>query len=331
VITRQQIRAVVADGGRVIDPAGRPVGRIMNVFLGVRTSEPWWLTVDPDGSGGTETVVPLAGARLVDGCVQVQYTAADVRGAPGADGPFGRLGQRREQEVRRYYAALDDAARDDLSPGENHSQRGTTTGQPRVRTRRSTPVVGGSHGNHPSVRPSITAQAISAGRGVIPVIAGLDVRAGDDDTVAYPATPDGPWTPVSTSSAGPGWSQCRQWRWPSVPTSIRAMRLELRPVLDLTGLPEDVLDDLLLAAGEAASNAVEHARSPRLPFFDVLGDVGEGRARIVIQDHGHWRIPAGDGGRGRGLHMIGVLSDATLTLGSQGTTVVLRNRSRSSR
>jgi hypothetical protein len=28
--------------------------------------------------------------------------------------------------------------------------------------------------------------------------------------------------------------------------------------------------------------------------------------------------------------MIGVLSDATLTLGSQGTTVVLRNRSRSS-
>jgi anti-sigma regulatory factor (Ser/Thr protein kinase) len=104
------------------------------------------------------------------------------------------------------------------------------------------------------------------------------------------------------------------------------MRVELRPVLDLTGLPDHELDDLVLAAGEAATNAVEHARLPTLPFFDVSAEVGEHRARIVIHDHGRWRIPAAGGDRGHGLRMIGRLADATLTVGSLGTTVVLRNR-----
>jgi anti-sigma regulatory factor (Ser/Thr protein kinase) len=106
------------------------------------------------------------------------------------------------------------------------------------------------------------------------------------------------------------------------------MRLELAPVLELTGLPDGEVDDLVLAAGEAASNAVEHADSPVLPFFDVLTEVGEGRARIVVQDHGRWRAPTFGGERGRGLQMIGVLADATLTVGALGTTVVLCSRPR---
>jgi anti-sigma regulatory factor (Ser/Thr protein kinase) len=104
------------------------------------------------------------------------------------------------------------------------------------------------------------------------------------------------------------------------------MRLELRALLDLSGLPDDELEDLALAAGEAGANAVEHARLPTLPFFDVLTEVGEHWARIVIQDHGRWQTPFTGGHRGRGLQMIGVLADATLTVGSRGTTVVLRNR-----
>jgi anti-sigma regulatory factor (Ser/Thr protein kinase) len=104
------------------------------------------------------------------------------------------------------------------------------------------------------------------------------------------------------------------------------MRVELRPVLDLTGLPDHELDDLVLAAGEAATNAVEHARLPTLPFFDVSTEVGEHRARITIQDHGRWRAPTAGGGRGHGLQLIGFLADATLTAGPRGTTVVLCNR-----
>jgi anti-sigma regulatory factor (Ser/Thr protein kinase) len=168
---------------------------------------------------------------------------------------------------------------------------------------------------------------VPAGVDVLPLVAGLDVRTADDGPAAYPATASRPWPPVSTSSPGPPWRQCRQWRWPSIPTSVRVMRLEVRALLDMTGLPDDELEDLLLAAGEAGANAVEHAHLPTLPFFDVLAEVGEHWARIVVQDHGRWRTPSTGGHRGRGLQMIGLLTDAMLTVGSRGTTVVLRNRS----
>jgi anti-sigma regulatory factor (Ser/Thr protein kinase) len=76
--------------------------------------------------------------------------------------------------------------------------------------------------------------------------------------------------------------------------------VELRPVLGLTGLTAHELDDLILASGESATNAVEHARSPTPSFFDVSAEVGEHRARIVIQDHGRWRTPTAGGHQGRG-------------------------------
>ncbi len=166
--------------------------------------------------------------------------------------------------------------------------------------------------------------------GSLPVTAGLDVCAGYDGPDAYPAASSGPWPPVSTSSSGVPWWQRRQWRWPSVPTALPAMRKELCLLLDLTGLPDDELQDLILAAGEAAANAVEHASDPALPCFDVLAEVGEARACIVIQDHGRWSAPSAGGDRGRGLQMISFLADATLTVGARGTTVVLRNRAGSS-
>jgi hypothetical protein len=110
VITRQQIRSVMADGGRLVDPVGQPVGRIVDVVLSWRTSQPTWATVHSPLCAGAGVVVPLAGARLLDGCVQVSYTAADVCGSPRGDGSGGRLEERREEELRRYYAVLDDAA-----------------------------------------------------------------------------------------------------------------------------------------------------------------------------------------------------------------------------
>jgi anti-sigma regulatory factor (Ser/Thr protein kinase) len=113
-------------------------------------------------------------------------------------------------------------------------------------------------------------------------------------------------------------------------SSVRAMRLQLRPFLDTTGLPGHDLDDLVLAASEAAANAVEHARLSDRPYFDVLTEVGEDRAGILIQDHGRWRPPSGGGDRGRGLYLMGRLSDATLSVGKRGTTVLLRNRTAAS-
>jgi anti-sigma regulatory factor (Ser/Thr protein kinase) len=249
VITRQQIRSAMADGGRLIDPAGQPVGRIVDVVLGTRTMQPTWATVDCLLCTGA--VVPLAGARLLDGDVQVPYTAADVCGAPRGERSGARLDRQWQEELRRHYAVLDEPGLDDLG-------------------------------------------------------------------LAWPSR--------ATTSPGPAWREHRQWRWPSLPTSVRSMRVELRSVLDLTGLADDELDDLVLAAGEAANNAVEHAQRPTRPFFDVSTEVGEQEASIVIQDHGRWCTPSEGGNRGRGLQMIGVLADATVTVAPAGTTVVLRNR-----
>jgi hypothetical protein len=302
VITRQQIRAVLADGGQVVDPAGQQVGRIVDVVLGYRTSQPAWVTVECRLCDA-EAFVPLARARLLEGCVQVPYTAAEVCRAPRADRSAGRLDERQWEELGHFYADLDD---------------GIPVG--------SGPLVTATSGSRRTDGAALA--PVDAGLDVLPAFPGLAVRGGNDSPAAYPATSTGPWLPLSTSSPGPSWWERRQWRWPSVPSSIRAMRLELAPVLELTGLPGGEVDDLVLAAGEAASNAVEHADSPVLPFFDVLTEVGAVRARIVVQDHGRWRAPTFGGERGRGLQMIGVLADATLTVGALGTTVVLCSRPR---
>jgi anti-sigma regulatory factor (Ser/Thr protein kinase)/sporulation protein YlmC with PRC-barrel domain len=320
VITRQQIRTVMADGARVVDSAGQSVGRIVDVVLDVQTSEPAYMTVACGPPPGDAVVVPLTGACLLDGSVQVPYTAADVSGAPPADGSARRLDRHQEEELRRYYAGLDHGA-----PGEplRPSGQGTAAApEPRPGWPRM-PVT--DRNGHRRIEGT-AASSLRVPVEVLPRVAGLDVHTADDGPAAYPAAASGPWLPVSTSSPGPPWWQRRQWRWPLVVTSVRYMRLELRPLLDMTGLPDDELEDLILAAGEAANNAVEHAIFPALPFFDVLTEVGEHRARIVIQDHGRWRTPSARGHRGRGLQMIGLLADATLTVGSRGTTVVLRNR-----
>ena len=325
VITRQQIRAVMADGARVVDSAGHLVGRIVDVVLDVQTTEPAYLTVSCAVPPGDPVVVPLTGARLLDGSVQVPYTAAGVSGAPHADGSAGHP-NRQQEELRRYYAGLDHDV--PVEPYRPADRGGAAEPEPRAGWSR-TPVMdgNGSRTTHARTPGSLLRPA---GVEVLPLVAGLDVRTADDGPAAYPATAPGPWPPVSTSSAGPPWWQRRQWRWPSLLPAVRVMRLELRPLLDLTGLPDDELEDLILAAGEAATNAIEHARVPTLPFFDVLTEVGEHRARIVVQDHGRWRTPTAGGHRGRGLRMIGLLADATLTVGARGTTVVLRNRPGSS-
>jgi hypothetical protein len=103
------MRDVLIDGGRVVDSAGRSVGRIEHVHLSVRTFEPARVTVtcvDCDGA----VVVPLAGARLLDGCVHVPYTATDVCAAPRADGTAGRLHSWPAAEPDQYHARLLDGA-----------------------------------------------------------------------------------------------------------------------------------------------------------------------------------------------------------------------------
>ena len=77
------------------------------------------------------------------------------------------------------------------------------------------------------------------------------------------------------------------------------MRGELRPFLAQSGLPDVDVDDLILAASEAAANGIEHAVHPTEPYFDVRAEVEGRRVRIVVRDYGRWTTrPVHPGGPG---------------------------------
>jgi anti-sigma regulatory factor (Ser/Thr protein kinase) len=103
------------------------------------------------------------------------------------------------------------------------------------------------------------------------------------------------------------------------------LRRGLNDFLRGAALTDDGRYDLLLAGCEAASNAIEHARNPSEPFFDVLTEIGDDSVTIVISDHGQWRDATVDTYRGRGLVMMRALVDTTMEALPQGTTVTLRS------
>ncbi len=116
-----------------------------------------------------------------------------------------------------------------------------------------------------------------------------------------------------------------EWRLRSVESAIPSMRRELRAFIADSDLSEDEREDLVLAACEAGTNAVEHAQQPMKPFFDVYIQIADGLVTIVVRDHGQWQQPTSDPYRGRGLAMMRVLADTTVTTRPHGTTVTMRN------
>ena len=125
-----------------------------------------------------------------------------------------------------------------------------------------------------------------------------------------------------------------QGRLPARPRQLRVMRRAVEEWAAAVGLPDDVLDDLQYALGEAAANAVEHAYGgleeggefsftlTHLPGVDG----GDGGVAVEVSDQGRWwPVPADSGYRGRGvqvLHAIG--RDVRIDSGDGGTTVRFR-------
>jgi anti-sigma regulatory factor (Ser/Thr protein kinase) len=120
--------------------------------------------------------------------------------------------------------------------------------------------------------------------------------------------------------------RCREWRLPSTASSVPVLRRGLHAFLQGTPLSGDQAYDLLLAACEAASNAIEHAQRPSEPFFDVFTEVDDGRVSILVRDFGEWCEDLTGPHRGRGLGMMRELADVSLISEPGGTTVTLRSR-----
>lgn len=120
------------------------------------------------------------------------------------------------------------------------------------------------------------------------------------------------------------------------PVAPSVARTLLRRWLGILSWPAGQLEDILLAASEAVSNAAEHAYRNRTPgMIELSGAVeitpgGQRQAILTVRDHGHWRPPpADDEARRRGIPLMRACMD-TVTItqphDQTGTRVVLRSR-----
>jgi anti-sigma regulatory factor (Ser/Thr protein kinase) len=109
---------------------------------------------------------------------------------------------------------------------------------------------------------------------------------------------------------------------------VTVLRRALTDFLQGSDLSADERYDLLLAVCEAASNAIEHALNPTEPFFEVLTEIGGARVTVVVRDHGQWCHGPPGVDRGRGLAMMWMLADSTVTPSPRGTTVTIHSSPR---
>ncbi len=113
---------------------------------------------------------------------------------------------------------------------------------------------------------------------------------------------------------------------PALPWSLRDIRLAVRRWLSAVGAPPRAVADLLVAVGEAASNAVEHAYGPGGGTVMVHLELQQPYVLATVRDTGRWRLPRNED-RGRGtLFMRDCSDDLRIDHGPTGTNVVIRRR-----
>jgi anti-sigma regulatory factor (Ser/Thr protein kinase)/putative methionine-R-sulfoxide reductase with GAF domain len=111
---------------------------------------------------------------------------------------------------------------------------------------------------------------------------------------------------------------------PAVPESLKDIRAAVRRWLSSVGIEGDLGSDLLLAVGEACTNAVEHAYGPAGGDVHLRLELLDGQVVITVRDNGHWR-PARGKNRGRGLTLMRKCGDdVEVDRSDEGTTVVIR-------
>ena len=114
---------------------------------------------------------------------------------------------------------------------------------------------------------------------------------------------------------------------------LREVRRTVRAWLDAAGLPEVMVEELVLAASEACANVVDHSgarATVHCPAGWIDGAISDDAVRIVVTDRGRWlhRPPTSERStRGRGLQLMrGLVDDMQLVTGAEGTTVELVRR-----
>jgi signal transduction histidine kinase/DNA-binding response OmpR family regulator len=113
-------------------------------------------------------------------------------------------------------------------------------------------------------------------------------------------------------------------RLPAEPTRLTVLRHQLREFLTAHGVPDDDVFDLTVALSEAAANAIEHPVDPSEPVITVEASVDDEAVVVTVKDTGRWRPAGAAGPRGRGLALIGAVSELAVLRSESGTAVTLR-------
>ncbi|NDU71540.1 SpoIIE family protein phosphatase [Actinomadura sp. DSM 109109] len=118
--------------------------------------------------------------------------------------------------------------------------------------------------------------------------------------------------------------------FPAESAQLAPLREALRGWLAQCQLPRRTAQGVLVAAGEACANAVEHGRpAAGVHTVRLRAEAYVDQVRLTIADTGRWKPPGGgaDLNRGRGTALMRALtSKLTITPGPDGTTVHMHTR-----
>jgi len=110
------------------------------------------------------------------------------------------------------------------------------------------------------------------------------------------------------------------------PHVLAPLRRTLRRWFRETEATPDETNEILVACGEACTNAIQHAYGAGEGVVEVELSCADGTVQVVVRDHGRWRPPGRPGG-GRGLPLMRGFMDAVdVDTGSGGTVIRLRRR-----
>jgi PAS domain S-box-containing protein len=118
--------------------------------------------------------------------------------------------------------------------------------------------------------------------------------------------------------------------FPAESAQLAPVRTALRGWLDQCGLPPDTIQSVLVAAGEACANAMEHGYrdtapdTVRLRVETLANDL-----HLTVTDSGRWKTPRPEANRhrGRGVTLMrAMMHHVTIEPGPAGTTVDMRVR-----
>ncbi|MCP2276838.1 ATP-binding protein [Nocardia amikacinitolerans] len=115
--------------------------------------------------------------------------------------------------------------------------------------------------------------------------------------------------------------------FPATADRLAQVRHTLQDWLERCGIGAERAYDVLLAVGEACTNAVEHGHRGDGGTVRVRAFYTGAELNVTVSDHGRWKPPdlQARSVRGRGLAIIrAVIPEVDVTTGEGGTTVAMR-------